>query len=222
MKRRTPTIWVPSRKWWPRRIGRCAASGASAERDIRVDSVCEEADDRRCRDQSSDATERGDHGRAARRGDARRGREGRKSQSQGSENGAAHGGPHAEVARSLGRNGVRDRREDEARGGDQNERAREHEVVEALALPETPVDEVRDQEGDERRRRLKGDVELRARVGEREARDEARRRRQRGRGPGEAQGEEPKAHSKEGNRHSEPFRLAFTKINARAARKARY
>ena len=167
------------------------------ERDIGVDAVREEADDRRCRDQSSDATERGDHGRAARRGDARRRREGRKSESQGTENGAADGGPHAEVPRPLGRNRVRDRREDEARGGDQNERGREHEVVEALALPKTPVDEVRDQEGDERRRRLEGDMELRARVGEREARDEARRRRQRGRGPGEAQGEEPKAHSKE-------------------------
>jgi len=117
---------------------------------------------------------------------------------------------------------VRDRGEDEARRRDQEERAGEHEVVEAPAFPKAAVDEEGDEERDQGRGRLERDVELGARVGEREAWDEARRGRQRrGRRRG-AQSEEANAHFTKGNRHSRPFRLAFTKINAYAGRKGRY
>jgi hypothetical protein len=117
---------------------------------------------------------------------------------------------------------VRQRRKDEARGRDDHERAGEHEVVETLALAESSVDEERDEERDQRGRRLERDVKLRARVREREPGHETRGRSQGGRGAGEAKREEPKAHSKGGNRHSEGIRLAFMKINAQAARKVRY
>ncbi len=189
---------------------------------LRVDAVGEERDDRGGRDNRSDAREGRDHRRAPRRGNARAGGEGRKSEGKGAQDRAPDRRPHAEVPRALCGHGVGDRREDEARRGNQEERAGEHEVVEALALAETAVDEERDEERDESRRRFERDVELRARVREREARDEARRGRQRRGGCGEAQGEEANAHSTEENRHARPFRLAFTKINAKARGKDRY
>ena len=171
--------------------------GRERQRDVRVDAVGEEGDDRGGRDEGAGARERGDHARAPRRGDALRGRERRQSERERPEHRASDGRPDAEVAGPLGWNRVRQRGEHEARRRDQEERAGEHEVVEALALPETAVDEVRDEERDQRRRGLERDMELRARVGECEPRNQARCSRQRSRGAREGQGEEPDAHSRE-------------------------
>jgi hypothetical protein len=197
MKRRTPTIWVPSRKWWPRRIGRCAASGASESGMSGSTPFAKRPTTDACRDQCSGATERRNHGGAAGRGNALRGREGGKSESQGLRARRRHEAHTLKFRAPSAGTVCGTAEKDEARGCDQDECGGEHEVVEALALAKTAVDEVRHQKGDERRRGLEGDVELRARVSEREARDEACGRRQRGRSPRERQSEEPKAHSKE-------------------------
>jgi len=168
--------------------------GRDADRDLGIDPVREEGDDRGRGDEGAGARERGDDGRPPRSGDARARDEGRKRKREGSEDGAAHGGPDAEVARALGGNGVRQRREDEARSRDERKGAREHEVVEALALPKAPEDQVRNEERDERGRGVDRDMELRTSVRERDARREARGSRQRGGDSREGKCEEANAH----------------------------